>query len=132
MARCSSRELHWLWLTGRIRDSLLSAGRAEVGLKQLNASRIRIDLGCGTGLLGGGISGFICGDLDWAGNEGRCMLRGKAMERARNWDVCVCGGEYLPSDVRFITHVSFLESRKLFSYNCRFQHSTSIRIPSTN
>lgn len=43
-----------------------------MGLKLSNVPQIRSELGYGTGLRGGAISGSICGDLDRAKNEGRC------------------------------------------------------------
>ena len=43
-----------------------------MGLKLSNVPQIRSELGYGTGLRGGAISGSICGDPDKAKNEGRC------------------------------------------------------------
>lgn len=67
-----------------------------MGLKLLNVPQIRTELGYGTGLRGGGISGSICGDLDRAEKEGGCGAEEK------QWKEGDTGGCLL-NDARFIT-----------------------------
>lgn len=67
-----------------------------MGLKLLNVPQIRTELGYGTGLRGGGISGSICGDLDRAEKNG-----GYGVEETQ-WKEGDTGGCLL-NDARFIT-----------------------------